>query len=133
MQCFSGNDSRNIFENLKHQLKERIAELGPEELDSTDRNEWIDYWINQYEVDPVVIYPDNAELNLNEQPVEKYNTWHHIDWSEPEYFVVPGVKATYKVPYTGTPWFFEMRPSTFILCGHDAEKYPNPGKMELDI
>lgn len=128
MQCFSGNDSCNIFENLKHQLKERIAELGPEELDSTDRNEWIDYWINQFEVDSVVIYPDNAELNLNEQPVEKYNTWHHIDWSEPEYFVVPGVKATYKVPYTGTPWFFEMRPSTFILCSHDAEKVSNPGK-----
>lgn len=46
MQCFNGNDSRNIFESLKHQLKENIAGLGPEELDSTDRNEWIDYWVN---------------------------------------------------------------------------------------
>lgn len=46
MQRFNGNDSRNIFESLKRQLNESIAELKPEELDSTDRNEWIDYWIN---------------------------------------------------------------------------------------
>ena len=128
MQCFNGNSSHDIFESLKAQLKAKIAELKTEELDSTDRDAWIDYWENEYYCPLVTIYPNNAELDLNQQTVQTYNSWHQVAWDEPEYFDVEGVRATYKVPYTGTPWFFKMRPSTFTLSGHDAEEIIDPGK-----
>lgn len=127
MQCFNGNDSYSIFEGLKKRLKDDISKLKAEDLDSTDRDEWIDYWENEYFCPPVVLYPDHAELDLNQQTVQAYNSWHQVAWDEPEYFDVEGARATCKVPYTGAPWFFEMQPSTFTLCGHYAEKITKPG------
>ena len=70
MQCFNGNSSHDIFESLKAQLKAKIAELKTEELDSTDRDAWIDYWENEYYCPLVTIYPNNAELDLNQQTVQ---------------------------------------------------------------
>lgn len=128
MRCFNGNDSYSIFESLKRQLKDSIAEQKPEDVDKTDRDEWVDYWVNQYTVMPVELYPDHAEYSLDEQMVKTYNTWHRVDWDEPEYFTVAGVKAICRVPYSGTSWFFEMRPSTFTLCGHEADKIVKPNK-----
>ena len=122
MQCFNGNSSYSIFESLKARLKDDISKLKADDLDSTDRDEWVDYWENEYFCPPVVLYPDYAELDLNQQTVQAYNSWHQVAWDEPEYFDVEGARATCKVPYTGTPWFFEMQPSTFTLCGHYAER-----------
>ncbi|MBB3171019.1 hypothetical protein [Parvibacter caecicola] len=127
MECFNGNSSYSIFENLKARLKEDISELKAEELDSTDRDAWVDYWENEYYCPPVELYPDNAELGLTQQSVQQYNSWHHAAWDEPEYFEVEGARATCKVPYSGTPWFFKMQPSTFTLSGHYAEKVTDPG------
>lgn len=127
MQCFNGNSSYNIFEGLKARLKDDISQLKAEELDSTDRDEWIDYWENEYFCPPVKLYPDNAELGLNQQTAQAYNSWHQVVWDEPEYFDVEGARATCKVPYSGTPWFFEMQPSIFTLSGHYAEKIIKPG------
>ena len=126
MQCFNGNSSYSIFESLKARLKDDISKLKAEELDSTDRDEWIDYWENEYFCPPVVLYPDHAELSLSQQTVQTYNSWHQVARDEPKYLNVEGARATCKVPYTGTPWFFEMQPSTFTLCGHYAEKIIKP-------
>lgn len=127
MQCFSGNSSFDIFEGLKARLKDEISRLTADELDSTDRDAWTDYWENEYYCPPVELYPDNAVLDLSQQKVQTYNSWYQTAWDEPEYFDVEGAKATCAVPYSGTPWFFEMRPSTFTLSGYYAEKITEPG------
>lgn len=106
---------------------EDISELKAEELDSTDRDAWVDYWENEYYCPPVELYPNNAEVSLDQQPVQQYNSWHHIAWDEPEYLEVEGARATCRVPYSGTPWFFKMQPSTFTLSGHHAEMITDPG------
>lgn len=56
MQCFNGNSSYSIFESLKTRLKDDISKLKAEELDSTDRDEWVDYWENEYFCPPVVLW-----------------------------------------------------------------------------
>ena len=102
MKCFNGNDSYSIFEGLKHKLKESIRKLSADELDKTDRDEWLDYWIGQYEVELVTIYPETAEIDVSEKTVQTYNTWYQMDRTEPKYFDVAGVKATCRVAYSGT-------------------------------
>ena len=126
MKCFNGNDSYSIFEGLKHKLKESIRKLSADELDKTNRDEWLDYWIGQYEVELVTIYPETAEIDVSEKTVQTYSTWYQMDRTEPKCFDVAGVKATCRVAYSGTYWFFEMRPSTFSLIGHDAEDVSKP-------
>ena len=66
-------------------MKKKIAELSAKEMDSTDRDAWVDYFCSEYEIDLVVMYPESKDIDISEKTVQEYNTWYQISRDEPKF------------------------------------------------
>ncbi|WP_143117349.1 hypothetical protein [Denitrobacterium detoxificans] len=97
-------------------------------MDKTDRDAWIDYYVSQYEIDCLAIYPESMQLELDEKTLQEYNHWSRMDPSEPKYFDVAGFRATCMVPYTGDPELFKVTPMTHTLRTFEIERLDRPNK-----
>ena len=117
-------------------MKAKIAGLSANEMDSTDRDAWIDYYCAQYELDPIVIYQECKENDIEEKTLQEYNTWYQFDRSERKYYDRPGYKVTCKVPFSGDPSLFELRPNPHRLPPLEVDRIVKPnddgvGKLVL--
>lgn len=108
MNCFNGAYAFQAFPAHLKAMKKKIAELSAKEMDSTDRDAWVDYFCSEYEIDLVVMYPESKDIDISEKTVQEYNTWYQISRDEPKFFDRPGYKVTCKVPFSGDPGLFEQ-------------------------
>lgn len=97
-------------------------------MDKTSRDEWIDYFVDQYTIEPLVIYTDSMAIDVREKTVQKYNPWSQHDPYEPKYYEVPGILATCVVPYSGNPGLFEVQATISISWTYDLDKLDKPDK-----
>ena len=128
MKCFAGNLTVDVFKAHHARMRQEIASLSAEKMDKTDRDAWVDYFISQYEIDCLTIYPEKMQLELNEKTLQEYNHWSRMDPYEPKYFDVAGFKATCTVPYTGDPELFKVTPMTHSLRPFEVERLDRPNK-----
>ena len=52
-------------------------------MDKTDRDAWVGYFVSQYEIDCLTIYPESMQLELDEKTLQEYNHWSRMDPYEP--------------------------------------------------
>ncbi len=128
MQCFNGNLTVDVFKAHHARMRQEIASLSAEKMDKTDRDAWVDYYVSQYEIDCLTIYPENMQLELDEKTLQEYNQWSRMDPYEPKYFDVAGFRATCTVPYTGDPELFKVTPMTHTLRPFEIERLDRPDK-----
>lgn len=136
VRCFNGAFTNDTFRAHLGKAKEQIARLTPKEMDKTSRDEWIDYFVDQYTIDPLVIYSNSMEIDIQERTVKKYNPWSQHNPYEPEYYEVPGILATCVVPYSGNPGLFEVQATISISWTYDLDRLDKPdskgiGRMYL--
>ena len=89
MNCFNGAYAFQAFPAHLKAMKKKIAELSAKEMDSTDRDAWVDYFCSEYEIDLVVMYPESKDIDISEKTVQEYNTWYQISRDEPKFFDSP--------------------------------------------
>lgn len=128
VRCFSGAFTKDAFRAHLSKAKDQIARLTPKEMDKTSRDEWIDYFVDQYTIEPLVIYTDSMAIDVREKTVQKYNPWSQHDPYEPKYYEVPGILATCVVPYSGNPGLFEVQATISISWTYDLDKLDKPDK-----
>ena len=128
MKCFAGDLTVDVFKAHQARMRQEIASLSAEKMDKTDRDAWVDYYVSQYEIDCLTIYPENMQLELDEKTLQEYNHWSRMDLYEPKYFDVAGFKATCTVPYTGNPELFKVTPMTHSLRPFEVERLDRPNK-----
>ena len=128
MKCFAGNLTVDVFRAYHARMRQEIASLSAEKMDKTDRDAWVDYFVSQYEIDCLTIYPENMQLELDEKTLQEYNHWSRMDPYEPKYYDVAGFKATCIVPYTGDPELFKVTPMTHSLRPFEIERLDRPNK-----
>ena len=127
MQCFSGAHTFEAFPAHLNKMKAKVAGLSANEMDSTDRDAWVDYYCALFEIDPIVIYPECKEIDIEEKTLQEYNTWYHLDLSERKYFDRPGCRATCKVPFSGDPGLLELQPNPHTLARFEVDRIVKPG------
>lgn len=138
VRCFNDAFTNDAFRAHLGKAREQIARLTPKEMDKTSRDEWIDYFVDQYTIDPLVIYSDSMEIDVQERTVKKHNPWSQHCHYEPEYYEVPGILATCVVPYSGNPCLFKVQATISISWTYDLDGLDEPdskgiGHMHLSI
>lgn len=126
VRCFSGAFTNDAFRAHLSKAKEQIAKLTPKEMDRTSRDEWVDYFVGQYTIEPLVIFSDSMDIDVQEKTVKKYNPWSQHDPYEPEYYEVPGILARCVIPYSGNPGLFEMQATISISWTYDLDMLDKP-------
>lgn len=125
--CFQGNQATAAFQAHGERMKKAVAELSAKDMDQTDRDAWIDYFVSKYTVEPLELYPDTAEIDFKEKTVRVYNPMSRMLSYQNEYIDRPGIKATCSVAYTGDPSLFKLTPSTYSLSdSYKYERIDNP-------
>lgn len=128
MNCFSGAYAFQVFPAHLNTMKKKIAELSAKEMDSTDRDAWVDYYCSEYEIDLVVMYPESKDIDIFEKTVQENNTWYQISGDEPEFFDRPGYRVTCRIPFSGDPGLFELRPNPHTMGSYEVDRIVKPGK-----
>lgn len=127
MELFCGNPTSLVFDAHIKKMKSEIGSLPPERMDQTDRNGWVDYFTAEYEINCLEIYVDHISPTMEEITVKEHNPWPAISPYEKEYYEVPGIRVTYKVPYSGDPALFELNPSRGYLRSYSVDRFSKPG------
>ena len=113
--CFQGNLASDAFRARGEQMEETVSGLSAKRMDQTDRDAWVDYFVSEYEIEPLELYPDSIEIELDEKTVRVYNPMAKMLPYQSEYVDKPGIRATCRVAFTGDPALFQLAPSTYSL------------------
>ena len=125
--CFGGNDATTVFKSHGVRMKEAVAKLSAEKMDQSDRDAWVDYFVSEYTIEPLVLYPNSIEIELDEKTVSVYNPMARMLPYESEYVDRPGIRATCRVAYTGDPALFQPTPSIFSLSDtYECDRIDKP-------
>lgn len=125
--CFSGNQATDVFRTRGAKMREAVAKLTAAKMNQTDRDAWVDYFVSEYMIEPLELYPDSIEIEFDEKAVRVYNPMAGILPYQSEYVDQPGIKATCRVAYTGDPALFQLTPSTFSLSDlYEYERIDKP-------
>ncbi|EHG14715.1 Uncharacterised protein [Streptococcus pneumoniae] len=126
MDLFSKVEVSAYLEEIKTKLENEISGLSDEQITTIDIDEWSEYFYSNYQIEPILVYVDQAELDISEVKIQEYNIWSKHNPYEQEYFLVDGYKITFKIPFYGESELFNLRPSSFILSRFVADKIVSP-------
>lgn len=128
MRLFSGERTEDYIKEIRSKIEREIEELSEEKITVNSIDEWIDYFVSKYQIDPILVYEDKAELNMEEVKIKKYNISYEQDsYFEPEFFQIDGYKIIFEIPFYGKSDLFNLQPSTYIISNRfEVDKIINP-------
>jgi hypothetical protein len=113
MKIFAQAALRDFLEGYFYQLKEEIGKEDKNKLLNTNEEEYIDYLVSQYTVEPIILAWDNVHVSDREEMMDAERFPH-------EFFVSAGERykkqvISYHIPFTGLPRLLTLAPSTRLM------------------
>lgn len=121
MRLFDAKQLTSELADRNARLKNEISSLSSLDMDSTGRSAWIDHFVSKYAIDPLEVFEDHRELEVEEKQVEIFNEWSRFGYGEPKYLKVLGILAFCRVPYTGDQALLSCMPSRHIMTVFEAK------------
>ena len=94
-------------------LKKTIESMSDEDILNGDFEEWTQYFVEKYTIQPIILYLDNMNRTLSDTVVKVHNDWFPYD-NGPEFYERPGYEIKYKIPYSGDYRLLCLQPNTWI-------------------
>ena len=112
---FCDADLRSVLTVQERAMSEEINSLSENRVLNTSPEKLCDYFVEKYEVEPIVIDESAIEVDYGDMKVDVSHRFEYavFDRSRPTY--VTGTRFTFFVPFTGDPELFKCRLSTFNL------------------
>ena len=73
MRLFSSERTEDYIKEIRSKIEREIEELSEEKITTDSIDDWVDYFVSKYQIDPILVYEDKAELNMEEVKIKKYN------------------------------------------------------------
>lgn len=100
-------------------LKKAIESISDEDIFNGDFEEWIQYFVEKYTIQPLKLYLDNVKPDLSETKVKVRNQWYPYNASiEPEYYERFGYEFKFKIPYSGDCHLLNLQPNSKIITNY---------------
>ncbi|MBR3354574.1 MAG: hypothetical protein IKG47_04360 [Oscillospiraceae bacterium] len=127
MNLFHGESVSQYIHTKQQSMKLEINNIQDETIKSINLEECAEYYASKYYIDPLTVYEENKEQQIEEAKIKQYNTWHRMDpYHEPEFFLVDGYHIIFKIPFYGDSKLFTLQPSTMILTKYDFDEVIAP-------
>ena len=126
-EFFNGIESNEFFNNNKNKMAAEVSQMSDADINSCNFEEWTSYLADKYYISPITIFEENVERSMVEVKVKKYNHCRFFDF-EPEYYIVDGVRITFKVMFDGEPELFTIKPNPRLISKFDVQGFCSPLK-----
>lgn len=120
-ELFANGETSATLRAYAGELECEIKGLSNEKVLGGDLDEWVNYYFEEYKIQPISLYMENVSQILSETKVKQYNPFSRNDGYEPEYYMIDGYKITFTIPYDGDNELLFLRPSTFFLSRFPVE------------
>ena len=124
-EFFNGCDAQNYFASISSKMETEVTQMSDAEITSCNFKEWSKYLATKYSVAPISIFETNIERTLSEAKIKKENLFRFSSY-EREFVEVDGIRVTFKIPFDGDPFLFEVRPSHRILSSFATRDFVRP-------
>lgn len=108
---FYGGD---LFKSLRHQheeISEKVDAISKDQFLTTPEDDLLDHIYDTVHIEPIVLYEDRMEMEQNEVKVDVRDDIKRIVFDEGPLYV-DGVQVVVKVPYTGHPELWTLKPNS---------------------
>lgn len=126
---FSRKDTSTFFLSVLQKATTQIDSFPDNEIMNKDLTEWENYLFHSYYIYPIELMESKVTQSMIEEKIKVYNRVHYF--GEPEYFMVDGVRITYKIPFDGDGRLFDLQPSTYTLKDLKCDSVVAPCGEEL--
>lgn len=126
MYCFNGSLTADVFAVRGREMRDDIATLSAQQMDGTDKEAWVDYFVAKYQIDLLTLHPEAKELDIAEEKIQQYNAWPQMNPFGQEYIEVPGIRVTCTIPFTGDEGLFELTPTSHTLDSFEIDGLNSP-------
>lgn len=138
IELFSKGDLRATLDNLIGVISKEIMKLSDEDIISLCLEEWTDYFVNKYSIEPIEIYLSHINKELSKTQIKKYNHFYRNDGYEPQYYLIDGYKITFSIPFNGEEDLLYLRPSKyymnrFFIDSIDSPRNTSTGVIKLSL
>lgn len=126
-EFFNGIESNEFFNNNKNKMAAEVSQMSDSDINSCIFEEWTSYLADKYYISPITIFEENVDRSMVEVKVKKYNQCRFFDF-DPEYYIVDGVRITFKVMFDGEPELFTIKPNPRLISKFDVQGFCSPLK-----
>lgn len=110
INSFAEVDAHSVTSQLSDQIKKKIEQKGKDYILGVDEDEFKNYLISEYTLEPLKIFYDQASID---EPKKSKEFVENRMWGER--YETEVYKFDIKYPFSGSAVIFKIRPSTFTL------------------
>lgn len=132
MLLFNDSLLTDVISNQLEQLKDEIKDLSLAEMENTTKAEWVDYFVSEYTLESLKLYPETMELeDLEDVKIEKVTWISSCSFDPPETAEVQGVNVSCKVGFSGNSDLFRFMPQLHQLQGFSVDSIEEPSDANM--
>lgn len=128
MQLFTGNSTREYLERKINEVKAEVKSLSNETISSCDIDEWTNYLVDKYRVEPITLFEENISHNLQEATIRRYNPFYSPGNSifDQQFHYREGYIITFTIPFDGDSCLLYSQPGSRILTDFEISDLNSP-------
>jgi len=109
IKSFNEIDSYNVEKNLSKDIKEDIEKTTKDYILGVDEDEFANYLIEKYKIEPITIYPESEIINKPRVIKETVQGYYGSSYEREAY------EFTVEYNFTGSDSLFRVRPSSWKM------------------
>ena len=121
IDLFSNGDTTASFSAHSDKMIAKIKGLPDEKILNTSIDEWVEYFVGEYTIHPIILFMDNIVQSFSETVIREHNPLYSGNRYDYEYFQIEGYKITFTIPFDGDSNLLNLRPSSFYLSTFPVE------------
>jgi hypothetical protein len=122
VELFAKGDTSATFRAHTDKLIGIINGFSDEKILGADFDEWTNYYLHEYSIQPITLFLDSVTQTLTETKVEKHNPLHRTDPYEAKTFHIDGFKITFTIPFDGDDGLLYLRPSRYYMTTFSVDR-----------
>ena len=132
---FWDGDLSATLDNHARSAKDKVDSINQDQLLATPIDDVITHIVNDLYVTPLELYEDRAEMDQQEIRVDVSHNSNRNPFGDSGPIMVPGIKVTISIPYTGDPSLWKLKPNQWrSTIPHGDIRSPNRDRFGyLDI
>lgn len=132
---FCGGDLSAVLDNHAKSAKDKVDAIHQDQFLATPADDVVAHIVNTLYVNPLEIYEDRAEMDYQEVQVDVSHNRNRNPFGDSDSIMIPGIKVTISIPYTGTPSLWKLKPNQWrTTIPHGDVRSPNSDGIDyLDI
>jgi hypothetical protein len=112
---FFCGDMHSVLEAQRQKAKVAVEALTPAHVNAATDDEIVDNIVSRFRIEPLVIYADRAEAEHQESETDVSQHFNRAVFDRSRPCMVKANQITVRIPFTGEPDLFKVRPSSFTL------------------